>query len=51
MEKLIEFFSYQKVIVFGAQGAGKTYLIKSLDGVILGEDNYNYIKKNESKFN
>ena len=53
MEDSYKFYSYQKVIIFGAEGTGKTSLIKSLNGKILTEDNYNFIysNKNKSKFN
>ena len=53
MEDSYKFHSYQKVIIFGAQETGKTSLIKSFNGKILTEDNYNYkySNKDERKFN
>jgi len=51
MENSCKFYSYQKVIIFGAEGTGKTSLIKSLNGKILTEDNYNYYDKNKSMLN
>ena len=50
MENYCSFYSYQKVIIFGAQGTGKTSLIKSFKGKFLTEDNYNYFYKDERKF-
>ena len=53
MENSDKFYSYQKVIVFGAQETGKTTLIKKFKGEILTEDIYKteYDYRNESKFN
>ena len=51
MEDSYKFYSYQKVIIFGAQGTGKTFLIKSFSGEFLTEDNYKYSNKDERKFN
>ena len=51
MEDSCKFYSYQKVIIFGAERTGKNSLIKSFNDKILTEDNYNYSDKNERKFN
>ena len=51
MEDSYKFYSYQKVIIFGAQETEKTLLIKSFNGKILTKDNYNYSDKDERKFN
>ena len=51
MEKSYKFYSCQKVIIFGAQGTGKTPLMKSFKGNVLKEDNYKFYQKDERKFN
>jgi len=53
MEDSYKFYSYQKVIIFGAEGTGKTSLIKSFNCKFLEEDNYNFFcsNKDERKFN